>query len=287
MVNGRVDRSVRAALRVSPGQLDLARLDPRGRPVGPKDKAAARADLATLAGPLAELQEKLYAEGTGSSPRRVLLVLQGMDTSGKGGVIKHVAGLVNPQGLHIASFKKPTQEELRHDFLRRVRNQVPRPGLIGVFDRSHYEDVLIARVESLVPEAVWRARYGQITAFEEELAEQGVQVLKCFLHISPAEQAVRLRARLLDPVKRWKYDPADLVARRRWSAYQAAYAEALRRCDSDTAPWYVIPADRKWYRDWAVARLLLETLTGLDPRMPALDFDPEVELAALDAATPG
>ncbi len=281
---------VRTALRVPTGEFDLAALDAGARPVGPKDKESAAADLAELAVRLEQLQERLYAEGAGDSPRRVLLVLQGMDTSGKGGVISHVAGLVNPRGLHIASFKKPTQEELRHDFLWRIRAQVPRPGQIGVFDRSHYEDVLIARVESLVPELVWRARYDQISAFERELADQGVRIVKVFLHISPREQAERLRARLEDPAKRWKYNPCDLVARRKWSQYQCAYAEALRRCDTDDAPWYVVPADRKWYRNWAVARLLLETLTDLDPRLPEVDFDPVAELAALsatDTANPG
>ncbi|MBA2323996.1 MAG: polyphosphate kinase 2 family protein [Pseudonocardiales bacterium] len=278
---------VRAALRLPDGQLNLAALNPGVTAVGPRTKKDAAADLAKLAGTLEELQERLYAEGTGKSPRRVLLVLQGMDTSGKGGVIRHVAGLVNPQGLHIVSFKKPTEEELRHDFLWRIRNQVPAPGQIGVFDRSHYEDVLIVRVESLVPTSTWRARYDQINLFEQELDAQGVSIVKCFLHISPEVQAERLQARLQDPTKRWKYDPADLDARRKWSQYHAAYAEALRRCDTEVAPWYIVPSDRKWYRNWAVARLLLETLTGLDPRYPTLSFDPRTELAALDAAVPG
>jgi PPK2 family polyphosphate:nucleotide phosphotransferase len=277
-------RKVRPALRHSAGKVDLAARDPRATPVGPKDKKDAEADLTKIAGTLAELQERLYAEATGKSPRRVLLVLQGMDTSGKGGVIEHVAGLVNPQGLHIASFKKPTGEELKHDFLWRIRNQVPVPGQIGIFDRSHYEDVLVARVESLVPKPVWQARYQQINLFEHELDEQGVRIVKCFLHISPETQEERLRERLLDPAKRWKYNPGDLDARRKWSEYRTAYAEALRRCDTDAAPWYVIPSDRKWYRNWAIARLLLETLTELDPRFPKPTFDPKAELARLDAA---
>jgi len=278
--------NVRAALRVPARKLDLAGLDTRRCPVGPHDRKAAEADLARLAGPLAELQQRLYAEGTGSSPRRVLLVLQGMDTSGKGGVISHVAGLVNPQGLHIASFKKPTKEELRHDFLWRIRNQVPAPGQIGVFDRSHYEDVLVARVESLVPKSVWQARYEQINLFEEELDAQGVTIVKCFLHISPETQEKRLRQRLKDPARRWKYNPIDLDARRKWGEYRDAYMEMLRRCDTEVAPWYAVPSDRKWYRNWAVARLLLETLTALDPRYPKLGFNPKVELTALKAATP-
>ena len=280
-------RNARSALRLPPGPVDLAALDTRKGPIGPRSKDDAAEGMAELAVPLAELQERLYAEATGKSPRRVLLVLQGMDTSGKGGVIKQVAGLVNPQGLAIASFKKPTAEELRHDFLWRIRNRVPAPGQIGVFDRSHYEDVLIARVESLVPDKVWRARYDQINLFEHELDEQGVRIVKCFLHISPRVQAERLKERLLDPTKRWKYSPHDLVGRSRWSGYQTAYAEALRRCDTDGAPWYVIPSDRKWYRNWAVARLLYETLTDMQPTYPTLTFDPKAELARLDETPPG
>src|SRR5919206_5337215 len=181
-------KSVRETFRV-PAELDLAAIDPRSRPVGPKDKSAAADDLVDLGRRLDHLQEALYAEATGGGPRAVLLVLQGMDTSGKGGVIRHVGGLVNPQGLHIATFKKPTPEELAHHFLWRIRAQVPRPGFIGIFDRSHYEDVLVARVDGLVPEEVWRRRYEEINAFKAELREQGIMILKCMLHISPAEQA--------------------------------------------------------------------------------------------------
>ena len=159
----------------------------------------------------------------------MLLVLQGMDTSGKGGVIEHVAGLVNPQGLHIASFKKPTPEELAHDFLWRIRKQVPAAGMIGVFDRSHYEDVLVVRVNGLVPEQEWRARYGAIRDFEAELAAAGVTIVKCMLHISPEEQQERLLARLDDPAKRWKYNPGDVDVRGRWADYRAAYTDALQR----------------------------------------------------------
>ena len=203
----------------------------------------------------------------------MLLVLQGMDTSGKGGVISHVAGLMNPQGLHIASFKKPTPQELAHDFLWRIRAQVPAPGHIGVFDRSHYEDVLVARVNELVPEKEWRARYGAIRDFEAELAGGGATVVKCMLHISPQEQRARLLARLDDPAKRWKYNPGDLDVRARWADYRAAYTDALRETDADTAPWYVVPSDRKWYRNWAVGRLLGETLAELDPQYPRPDLD--------------
>jgi PPK2 family polyphosphate:nucleotide phosphotransferase len=275
-------RTVRETFRVP---ADLAEVDPRGRPVGPRDKAAAAAETADLGTRLDRMQEALYAEATGGSPRAVLLVLQGMDTSGKGGVIRHVGGLVNPQGLQIATFKKPTEEELAHHFLWRVRRQVPVAGRIGIFDRSHYEDVLIARVDELVPEDVWRHRYTEIVQFEAELDAQGVRIVKCMLHISAKEQAERLIARLDDPAKRWKYNPADLDARAKWPAYQEAYAEALRRTDTDAAPWYVIPSDRKWYRNWAIAALLAETLADMDPRFPKPDFDIDAERARLAAST--
>jgi PPK2 family polyphosphate:nucleotide phosphotransferase len=276
--------SVRETLRVpkgTGGTVDLSAIDPRGKPVGPEDKSAAAEELADLGVRLDGLQEALYAEGTGGGRRSVLLVLQGMDTSGKGGVIGHVVGLVNPQGVQIASFKRPTPEELSHDFLWRIRKQVPAPGRIGVFDRSHYEDVLIARVDSLVPEEVWQARYQQIVDFEHELTEQGVTVVKCMLHISPQEQAERLLARLDDPAKRWKYNPGDLDARAKWPAYQQAYEAALERCDTDAAPWYVIPSDRKWYRNWAIAAILAETLEDLAPVFPPPDFDVDEQRALL------
>jgi PPK2 family polyphosphate:nucleotide phosphotransferase len=277
-------KSVRETFRV-PAELDLAAIDPRSRPVGPRDKAAAAGEVAELGSRLDGMQEALYAEATGGSPRAVLLVLQGMDTSGKGGVIRHVGGLVNPQGLQIATFKKPTDEELAHDFLWRVRRQVPIPGRIGIFDRSHSEDVLIARVDVLVPEDVWRRRYTEIVQFEAELDAQGIAIVKCMLHISAKEQAERLIARLDDPGKRWKYNPGDLDARAKWPAYQEAYTEALRRTDTDAAPWYVIPSDRKWYRNWAIAALLAETLADIDPKFPKPDFDVDAERARLAASS--
>ncbi len=279
--------SVRDALRVDPDSSDLAAVDPTAFPVGPTSKSAARDDLTTTGVELDELQERLYAEGVaGGGSRRVLLVLQGMDTSGKGGTIRHVAGLVNPHGLRVHSFSRPTPEELRHDFLWRVRREVPPPGFIGIFDRSHYEDVLVARVDSLVPEDVWRERYALINAFEAELAEEGTTVVKCLLHISPDAQRKRLLARLDDPHKHWKYDPADLDARGKWSRYQEAYADVLRECSSPAAPWYAVPSDRKWYRNWAVGRILLETLRELDPRYPSVSFDPIAEKGRLLHADP-
>ena len=276
-------KSARATFRV-PAEIDLEALDPRDRPIGPKDRTAAAEDMVDLATTLDARQEALFAEAVGGGRRALLLVLQGMDTSGKGGVIRHVAGLVNPQGLQIASFKKPTPEERDQHFLWRIRAQVPVPGRIGVFDRSHYEDVLVARVDALVPEDVWRARYDEINAFEAEITAQGVTMVKCMLHISPQEQAERLLARLDDPTKRWKYNPGDLDVRAKWPAYQQAYVDALRHCDTDGAPWYVIPSDRKWYRNWAIAALLAETLEELDPQFPASDLDVDAERARIAAS---
>jgi PPK2 family polyphosphate:nucleotide phosphotransferase len=269
-----------------PRDTGLGGVDPRSRPTGPRDRDAAATELARLGERAAGLQDALYAEAAGGGPRAVLLVLQGMDTSGKGGVVKHVGGLLNPAGVRVGSFKRPTAEELAHDFLWRIRKQVPEPGRIGFFDRSHYEDVLVARVESLVPEDAWRARYDAINAFESELGRAGVTVVKCMLHISPREQAERLLARLDTPHKRWKYNPGDLDARARWSAYQQAYDDALRLCDTDGAPWYVIPADRKWYRDWAVAAVLTETLADLDPQYPPAKVDVAAERARVRSTDP-
>jgi PPK2 family polyphosphate:nucleotide phosphotransferase len=282
-----VQPSVRAALRLEPGKpADPTAIDPAAIPIGPKSKQKAARDAGRVASELDDLQEALYAQGAaGGGRRRLLLVLQGMDTSGKGGTIRHAAGVFNPQGLHIASFKKPTPEELRHHFLWRIRRQVPSPGMIGVFDRSHYEDVLIVRVDQLVPEAQWRSRYDEINDFEAELVADGVTIVKCFLHISPQEQRERLLARLDNPAKHWKYNPADVDNRAKWNDYQFAYAEALQRCGTAIAPWYVIPSDRKWYRNWAVTRILLETLRELDPRYPPARFDVAAERARLMAST--
>ncbi len=271
---------MRDALRVAKG---AALPDPAASPVGPGKKAKALGELAAIRARLEELQEALYAEGVGGGRRSVLLVLQGMDTSGKGGTVRHVLGLVNPMGVHYAGFKKPTTAERRHHFLWRVRKQLPSPGQIGAFDRSHYEDILVPRVQRLLPATEWRARYAEVNAFESELVKAGTAVVKVFLHISPEEQLKRLRARLENPAKWWKYSPDDLDARAHWDGYQRAYAEVLRRTSTAHAPWFVVPADRKWYRNWAVARLLTETLTELGPRFPEPAFDVADELAKLDA----
>ncbi|MEV5713669.1 PPK2 family polyphosphate kinase [Amycolatopsis mediterranei] len=267
---------VRDALRVG-GELP----DPGSAPVGPGKKAKALAGLESAGERLSALQEALFAEGVGGGTRRVLLVLQGMDTSGKGGTVSHVLGLVNPMGVRYAAFKKPTPAELRHHYLWRIRKQLPAPGQIGVFDRSHYEDILVPRVSGLLTAAERKRRYAELNEFEAELAEAGTTVVKVFLHISPEEQLKRLQARLLTPEKRWKYNPGDLEARSHWPAYQDAYADIFKKTSTDRAPWYAVPADHKWYRNWAVAELLIETLTDLKPRFPEPDYDVDAELAKL------
>jgi PPK2 family polyphosphate:nucleotide phosphotransferase len=249
----------------------LGERDPGAADGAPGGKKETKAALGALADDLAALQERLYAE----SAQTLLVVLQAMDAGGKDGTIKHVFRGVNPQGVRVTSFKQPTPEELAHDFLWRVHANVPRHGFIGIFNRSHYEDVLIARVHDLVPESVWRRRYRHINHFESLLHDAGVRVVKLFLHISREEQAERLLARLDDPTKRWKFNPGDLAERARWDEYAAAYEEALQRTSTEHAPWYVVPADRKWFRNWAVSRIVIETLEAMDPRYPepAEDLD--------------
>ncbi|WP_078972112.1 PPK2 family polyphosphate kinase [Streptomyces sp. WM6368] len=267
---------LRELLRVTPGNRpDLSRLDPSATPGGPDGKAAGLAATALLAQPLGSLQERLYASSTAGDRRRVLLVLQGMDTSGKGGTLKHVIGMFNPSGCRIKAFKSPTAEELSHPFLWRIKQELPLPGEIGIFDRSHYEDVLIARVRELVPRNRVRARYAQINRFEKALADDGVTVVKVFLHIGYEEQRKRLLARLDDPDKHWKFNVGDIEERTMWPAYQEAYEVALERCSTEEAPWYVVPADRKWYRNWAISTLLREHLEELDPQYPKGEFDVE------------
>ena len=272
-------------LRVPSGPVDLSTLDTRATPGFDGDKAAGRASLAGLSPRLSDLQERLHAEGVSGGSRRLLLILQGMDTSGKGGVIRHVVGQVDPQGCAITSFKAPTKEELAHDFLWRIRRRLPGPGKLGVFDRSHYEDVLIVRVHNLVPRTTWMRRYAAINRFEARLADDDVRVVKVFLHISKEEQRQRLLARLDDPTKLWKFNPHDVDERASWADYQEAYAAALERCNNDTAPWYRVPADRKWYRDWAVANLLVEHLEDMKLTWPKPDFDSEEQRARLLADT--
>ncbi|WP_084614495.1 polyphosphate kinase 2 family protein [Nakamurella lactea] len=261
------------ALRVPRGPVDLAAFSTMPLDIGPQNKEHALSALEKLGPGLADLQEKLYAQSVAGNRRSVLVVLQGMDTAGKDGVINHAMGLLDPGGVRLTSFKTPTAEELAHDFLWRVRKAVPRAGEIGIFNRSHYEDVLIVRVHDLVPKAVWSKRYALINAFERELAKSGVTVLKCFLHVSKEQQAERLLARLDDPTKYWKFNPADVDERLLWDDYQTAYTDVLAKCSTVGAPWHVIPSDKKWYRNWAVASLLFSTLAGLDPQYPPAGYD--------------
>ena len=263
------------ALRLPAGPVDLTAIDTEGTAVFDGDQADGEEALEALGPELADLQERLFAERTAGGRRSLLLVLQGMDTSGKGGVLRRTVGLVDPQGVKITGFKAPTEEERAHDFLWRIRKAVPGPGLIGVFDRSHYEDVLIARVHELAPADEIERRYDAINAFEQELVDAGTTVVKCMLHVSAAEQKERLLARLDDPTKHWKFNPNDIDERARWAAYREAYEIALERTSTEAAPWYVVPADRKWYRNLAVGHLLLETLRSLDPQWPVADFDVE------------
>lgn len=232
---------------------------------GNKDKAAER--LLELNKELEGLQELLYAE----SKHKVLVVLQGMDTSGKDGVIRRVFEGVNPQGVRVASFKVPTPEELAHDYLWRIHKQTPGKGEIVIFNRSHYEDVLVVRVHNLVPENTWKKRYDQIRAFEQTLAEEGTVILKFFLNIDLAEQKERLQARLDEPHKHWKFNSGDLKERARWPDYMAAYEDAISKTSTKFAPWYIVPANRKWYRDIVIASILVERLKVLNMQYPAAE----------------
>lgn len=270
-------------LRAGREPIDLARIDPRSTPLAPGGKRKTRGELPEHGARLAELQEKLFAQGRVGGRRSLLLVLQGMDTSGKGGTISHVVGQMDPSGCAVHGFKAPTPEELRHDFLWRVRRRLPEPGEVGIFDRSHYEDVLAARVDELVLRQVWSRRFATINRFERSLAASGCTIVKVFLHISRREQRERLLARLDDPTKYWKFDPRDIDERGRWDAYRTAYEEVLRRCGTEHAPWYVVPADRKWYRNWAVARLLVEHLEAMDLCWPEASFDVAEQKARLAA----
>ena len=228
------------------------------------DKDAAREKTAKLCQRIGELQELLHA----NARHAVLILLQGMDTSGKDGAARRALECVNPAGVETANFKAPSAEELAHDYLWRIHQRVPRYGNIGVFNRSHYEDVLVIRVMKLQPERVWRARYDQINAFEKHLAENRVILLKFFLHISKAEQAERLQARLDDPRKNWKFETGDLAMRAKWPQFQRAYEDALNCCSTAWAPWHIVPADRKWHRDYVIARTVVEAMEKLKLKWP-------------------
>jgi PPK2 family polyphosphate:nucleotide phosphotransferase len=273
-------------LRLPAGRVDMGELDPAATPGFGGDKEDAAEIAEALAPELGDLQERLFAAGRvkETTKKKILIVLQGMDTSGKGGTIRHAIGMVDPQGVKIKAFKAPTEEERAHPYLWRIERELPAPGTIGIFDRSHYEDVLVVRVHNLVEESVWSERYDEINAWEEGLVEQGTVLIKCFLNISSAEQKERLMARLDDPSKHWKYNPGDVDERANWPAYMEAYQAVLERCNTEHAPWYVIPADRKWYRNWAVAQLLTEHLRALNLDWPAADYDVEREKARVAAS---
>jgi PPK2 family polyphosphate:nucleotide phosphotransferase len=256
--------------RIDPGwPLDLAAIDPADTSAAPGNKDVTRAATEPLVARLAELQEILWARRR----ETVLVVLQGIDTSGKGGTVEHVLGAVNPAGLKVTSFKVPSESELARDYLWRIHANVPADGEIGVFDRSHYESVLAERVLGLVPQERWRRRYDHINAFERMLSDEGTTIVKVFLHISKDEQKRRLEARLATPEKHWKFRTADLKDRARWDDYQVAFAEAVQRTSTEHAPWHVIPADKKWYRNWAVATILVGLLEGMDLTWPEPEHD--------------
>ena len=273
-----------STLVARPG-FELSKRETDARPGFEGSRKSGRRALRGASAELAELQERLYAAGVDGAPDAVLLVLQGMDTAGKGGIVAHVAGAVDPQGVRYTAFKKPTDEELAHDFLWRIRRHTPTPGIIGVFDRSHYEDVLIARVHGLAAPEVMERRYEEINAFERDLAGSGVRVLKVMLHVGFEEQGRRLMKRLERPDKYWKFNSADLDERQYWAEYQRAYQIAIDRTSTEVAPWYVVPADHKWYARLAVQQLLIETLDALDLGWPPARFDVDAERARLRTMT--
>lgn len=259
-------------LRVGPG-FSLAAQPCHAAPGFAGKKAAGAAALAARAPLLAQLQEQLFAESRFGGKRSLLLILQAMDTAGKGGIVSHVVGLVDPQGVQLTSFKAPSEEEKAHDFLWRVRPAAPRPGMLGVFDRSHYEDVLIHRVHGWADGPELDRRYEAINAFEAELAEAGTTIVKIMLNISPEEQLERLTSRLHDPTKYWKYSPTDLDERAFWPAYMESYQRVFDKTSTGHAPWYVVPADKKWYARLAVQEILIHALESLKLQWPSGDFD--------------
>ncbi len=268
------------ALRVERG-FRLEDADASSTPAFDGDKADGQLAMVAAEPELDELQERLYAMGTRGDRRRLLVIVQGMDTAGKGGVMRHVFGTMDPQGVQIAAFKAPTAEERKHDFLWRIRQQLPDAGHIGVFDRSHYEDVLVVRVHDLVAPEQWKKRYAAINAFERQMAARGTTVVKVMLHVSRQEQSARLLERLERPEKHWKFNPGDLDEREFWEDYQEAYQVVLSRTSTKGAPWYVVPADRKWYARLAVQQLVLEHLRAMDLTWPEADFDVEANLERL------
>ncbi|MGL5017088.1 MAG: PPK2 family polyphosphate kinase [Luteolibacter sp.] len=267
-VNGALER-----YWVRPGEkLDLGKIDAGEKALFKgKDKTEILPQFDELQDQLQELQKKLYAQ----NKHRILVVMQAMDTGGKDGCIKHVFSRIDPQGIHVRSFKKPSEEELSYDYLWRVHSKVPHKGELVIFNRSHYEDIVAVRVKKIFPDEVWKRRQRHVIEFERMLAEEGTTIVKIFLHISKAEQKRRLEARLADPVKHWKVNPDDLVDRAHWDDFMTAYEEVMTKTSTEVAPWYVVPADRKWYRNLCVARIMLDTLQKLDMEFPPISWDPK------------
>ncbi|MGH2959841.1 MAG: PPK2 family polyphosphate kinase, partial [Solirubrobacterales bacterium] len=255
------------AVRIGPG-FQLADLRPNSTPgfSGGK-KSAVKANVSTIP-EMSDLQERLFANGRDGKGPSILLIIQGMDTSGKGGIMRHVVGQVDPQGVHLTAFKAPSKEELAHPFLWRINNALPKPGYIGVFDRSQYEDVLVVRVHNYVPRATWSRRYAQINNWEKKVAASGTSIIKVMLHISPEEQKARLAERLARKDKHWKFNPNDISEREHWAEYMEAYQAVLDKTNTDVAPWHVVPADNKWFARLAVNQLLLEELRALKLKWP-------------------
>jgi PPK2 family polyphosphate:nucleotide phosphotransferase len=266
---------------LKPGtKVDLGKWNPSATDEFKGGKEEAAPILQNLIKELDALQEKLYAE----QKQRILVVLQAMDTGGKDGVVRHVFGGVNPQGVRVSSFKIPTPPELAHDYLWRVHAQTPGKGEIVIFNRSHYEDVLVVRVHNIIPEDVWSRRFNQINAFEKTLVEEGTTILKFFLHISQAEQKQRLLDRLKDDTKQWKFNPGDLKERALWKDYMQAYEDVLNKTSTEYAPWYLIPADKKWYRDLVITSILVDTLKQLKIDYPRPDFDAAAMIKELESS---
>ena len=264
------------SLRVGPG-FRLEDVDPDSKPGTNANKAEGLAELASSAQELRELQEKLFAQSREGAPQRLLVVLQAMDAAGKGGVVNHVFGQLEPYGLELTAFKAPSEEEREHAFLWRIEPRVPGPGVIGLFDRSHYEDVLIQRVRGFAPPEEIERRYGAIAEFEKRIADEGVHIIKIMLHVSPEEQASRLLDRLDTPEKHWKYNPGDVDERLHWKSYMEAFQIAIERTNAEHAPWFVVPANAKWYARAAVQRIVISELQRIAPAWPAVKFDVAAE----------
>jgi PPK2 family polyphosphate:nucleotide phosphotransferase len=258
---------------VKPGsKVDLSKIDSDEKALFQgADKSEFDEQFRILQDQLQELQKMLYAQ----NKHKILVVMQAMDTGGKDGCIKHVFSHIDPQGIHVRSFKKPSEEELSYDFLWRVHAKVPHNGQLVIFNRSHYEDIIAVRVKKLFPDEVWKRRQRHVIDFERMLAEEGTIIVKLFLHISKEEQKRRLEARLSNPLKHWKFNPDDLADRKRWDDFMSAYEDVISKTSTEFAPWFVVPADRKWYRNLCVARIMLDTLRKLDMKLPKIDWNPD------------